>query len=30
MITHRFPFAQIQEAVRLFDTGKTGKIVIDF
>ena len=30
MVTHRFPFAQIQEAVRLFDTGKTGKVVIDF
>ncbi len=30
MITHRFPFDQIQEAIRLFDTGKTGKIVIDF
>lgn len=29
MITHRFPFEQIEEAMRLFDTGKTGKVVID-
>lgn len=29
MVTHRFGFDQIEEAVRLFDTGKTGKVVID-
>ncbi|MDR2649500.1 MAG: zinc-binding dehydrogenase [Clostridiales bacterium] len=29
MITHRFPFEDIEKAVRLFDTGKTGKVVID-
>ncbi|MDR3120084.1 MAG: zinc-binding dehydrogenase [Clostridiales bacterium] len=29
MITHRFPFEKIEEAMRLFDTGKTGKVVID-
>lgn len=29
MITHRFPLERIEEAMRLFDTGKTGKVVID-
>ena len=29
MITHRFPFEKIEEAMWLFNTGKTGKIVID-
>jgi propanol-preferring alcohol dehydrogenase len=29
MITHRFPFDKIEEAMRLFETGKTGKVVID-
>ena len=29
MITDRFPFERIQEALRLFDTGDTGKVVID-
>ncbi len=29
MITHRFSFEKIEEAMRLFDTGKTGKVVID-
>ena len=29
MITHRFSFDQIEEAMKLFDTGKTGKVVID-
>jgi len=29
MITDRFPFEKIEEALRLFDTGDTGKVVID-
>jgi threonine dehydrogenase-like Zn-dependent dehydrogenase len=29
MVTHRFPLDCIQKALCLFDTGKTGKIVID-
>ena len=29
MITHRFKFDQIIEAMRLFETGETGKVVID-
>jgi len=30
MVTHRFPLEQIDEAMRLFDTGHTGKIVIEW
>jgi threonine dehydrogenase-like Zn-dependent dehydrogenase len=30
MVTHRFPLAQIDEAMRLFDTGRTGKIVVEW
>jgi propanol-preferring alcohol dehydrogenase len=29
MITHRFPFDRIIEAIRLFETGETGKVVAD-
>jgi threonine dehydrogenase-like Zn-dependent dehydrogenase len=29
MITHRFPFDKIVDAMRLFETGKTGKVVVD-
>ena len=29
MITHRFPFEKIEEAMRLFESGKTGKVVVD-
>jgi propanol-preferring alcohol dehydrogenase len=29
MITHRFPLDRIIEAMRLFETGNTGKVVID-
>jgi threonine dehydrogenase-like Zn-dependent dehydrogenase len=29
MVTHRFALEQIEEALSLFDTGKTGKVVIE-
>ena len=29
MVTHRFALDQIEEALSLFDTGKTGKVVIE-
>ena len=30
MVTHRFPLEQIAEAFRLFDQGKTGKVMIEW
>jgi threonine dehydrogenase-like Zn-dependent dehydrogenase len=30
MVTHRFPLARIDEAMQLFDTGRTGKIVVEW
>jgi threonine dehydrogenase-like Zn-dependent dehydrogenase len=30
MVTHRYPLEQIDEAMRLFDTGRTGKIVVQW
>ena len=30
MVTHRFPLERIDEALQLFDTGKTGKVVIEW
>jgi threonine dehydrogenase-like Zn-dependent dehydrogenase len=30
MITHRFPLERIGEALRLFDTGRTGKVMIEW
>jgi threonine dehydrogenase-like Zn-dependent dehydrogenase len=29
MVTHRFPLSQIEEGLRLFDTRRTGKIIIE-
>jgi threonine dehydrogenase-like Zn-dependent dehydrogenase len=29
MITHRFTFDKIIDAMRVFETGKTGKVVVD-
>ena len=30
MVTHRFPLEQVAEALRLFDQGKTGKVIIEW
>ena len=30
MVTHRFPLERIAEALKLFDTGKTGKVIIEW
>jgi len=30
MITHRFPLERIGEALQLFDTGRTGKVMIEW
>jgi threonine dehydrogenase-like Zn-dependent dehydrogenase len=30
MVTHRFPLERIDEALRLFDTGRTGKVMIEW
>lgn len=30
MVTHRFPLDQIREALQLFDTGRTGKVMIEW
>ena len=30
MVTHRFPLDQMEEAIGLFDTGRTGKVVIEW
>jgi propanol-preferring alcohol dehydrogenase len=30
MVTHRFPLEQIEEALRVFDTGRTGKVMIEW
>lgn len=30
LVTHRFPLTKIQEAIALFDTGNSGKIILDF